>query len=162
MKIITAIILFILANMYLYSQTLQPEVLSSAGGSFNLAGYTFDWTIGEMLAETHSAQSNFLTEGIHQTRLGIDAVDEDGLLITLSVFPNPTSGLANIRLNELIIGDAVFEVFNQMGQKLISKKMFINNETVLIDLSEYSPGLYHIRMVKGDATVVQNLSIIKF
>ena len=79
------------------------------------------------------------------------------------VYPNPTSGRVSISYEMPDAGKAVFEVFSLTGQRVASREVehsgagIYNVEFSLRDES-LSPGLYLIRVIKGD--VAEDLRIM--
>jgi len=82
-------------------------------------------------------------------------IEDNNILETFSVYPNPTSGVLNIQSSQDV--DNV-TVFNLLGQNVAS---FAKNEIVnsSINLSELSKGLYLVKITSGDKT--QTLRVTK-
>jgi len=65
------------------------------------------------------------------------------------VYPNPTSGLFNISLNN-VAGETA-AITNAIGQIIYKNKLETNNTS--IDLSNYPKGVYSVRILEKDKTV---------
>ncbi|WP_178985837.1 T9SS-dependent choice-of-anchor J family protein [Winogradskyella helgolandensis] len=76
------------------------------------------------------------------------SIEDNELEAPLSVYPNPTSGILNIKSNQDI--DTV-AVFNLLGQNVASftKSSIIDSS---VNLSELSNGLYLVKITSGDKT----------
>ena len=72
--------------------------------------------------------------------LGID----DNSLLDFSVYPSPTSGILNIESETTI---TQLEIYNQLGQLVISIPIAIGTNKNTIDISRVSPGLYFIKIM---------------
>ena len=73
---------------------------------------------------------------------------EDNTFNTFSAYPNPTSGILNIKSSQDV--DNV-TVFNLLGQNVASfSKNEITNSS--IDMSGLSKGLYLVKVTSGDKT----------
>ncbi|MBK7968131.1 MAG: T9SS type A sorting domain-containing protein [Bacteroidetes bacterium] len=59
------------------------------------------------------------------------------------VFPNPTTGLLTIRLSDQELKLSQIEIYNSMGDLVISKQ--IENNNYLLDMTPYNQGIYFIR-----------------
>lgn len=70
---------------------------------------------------------------------------EDHGMASLQLYPNPTSGLVNIRYHKSI--DAV-TVYNMLGQDVISKT--VQADEAGIDLSALQAGTYFVKVTSGD------------
>ena len=61
-----------------------------------------------------------------------------------NIYPNPANNFVNIEIQNNKNENTLIEIININGQVVYSKT--INNNSQLINLSEYSPGVYHIRV----------------
>lgn len=90
MKILLSIICFTLTCLFVFSQSLSPEVISSSGDHFQNAGGSISWTLGETVTETFTGASIVLTQGFQQPfGIQITGIDLD-LLVFLE---GPYNGL---------------------------------------------------------------------
>jgi hypothetical protein len=73
------------------------------------------------------------------------------------VFPNPTNGEITVNLKTL--NEKTFvEVYNTLGQLILTKAATETN--VKLNLSEFSEGVYHIRITK-DGKQLYSTKLIK-
>lgn len=72
---------------------------------------------------------------------------------SLSIFPNPTSGVVNININDKTI-DKV-EVVDALGNTVLSAE-YDDNE-VSIDLTKFGTGVYFVKVTSEDDTVVEKV-----
>ncbi|WP_035694915.1 T9SS-dependent choice-of-anchor J family protein [Flavobacterium soli] len=94
--------------------------------------------------------SMFIDNVIWSSDLGNDVFDNS----KFSYFPNPVKNILNLSYDQNITN---LEVYNVLGQKIISKKMDTNQPQV--DLSELASGTYIVKVVATNATKV--VKIIK-
>lgn len=71
---------------------------------------------------------------------------------SISVYPNPTNSLLNIKVGNNNDLPNSYEVFNMLGQS-ITKKLISTNADLTINASALSDGMYFIRISKDDASV---------
>jgi hypothetical protein len=72
----------------------------------------------------------------------------------ISIYPNPTSGKLTIDLSASTASSAaLFEIFNILCERVVRAEI-PGMKKCLIDLSDRPPGLYFIRITKGDETRV--------
>lgn len=71
------------------------------------------------------------------TSVGIASVD---MVNGISVYPNPTSGIMNIQLQNATGADVL--VYNVFGQLVLTQKL--TGSSVQVDLSAYEAGIYYI------------------
>lgn len=72
---------------------------------------------------------------------------------SLSIFPNPTSGVVNISISDKVI-DKV-EVVDILGKTILSVKC--DNNEVSIDLTKYDRGIYFVKVTSENETVVEKV-----
>lgn len=149
------------------AQTTSPELVSSAGDSFNNTSYQLDWSIGELSTETYAGSQNTLTQGFHQGTYIITSIDENPLLeFTITAFPNPTSNFISLKVNAstmLSTGSSKveslqFAVTDLSGK--ISQTGKILNETEQINFSNYAVGTYIVTISQNNQ-LVKTVKIIK-
>ncbi len=102
--------LTILLNIFallLYSGICtSQQVISAAGGSGSGSNVQLSWTVGEPVIETFTGSSAILTQGFHQSKLLVTALDPmlfPGL--TLTVFPNPVSSSLQLEVTGEVMSD---------------------------------------------------------
>jgi len=64
----------------------------------------------------------------------------------IKIFPNPTSGILDVSINEPFNNDIKIEVYNNIGSLLQITWMNRNESGASIDLSKYPEGLYMIKL----------------
>jgi hypothetical protein len=74
---------------------------------------------------------------------------------SISVFPNPASGVLNVNLNNS--SNSVFNLFDAAGRKVMSKNLVNVNNT--IDIIGLAKGIYQVQVVNGENVTTKKLSI---
>ncbi|MBJ2173872.1 T9SS type A sorting domain-containing protein [Aureibaculum sp. A20] len=74
------------------------------------------------------------------------AIENNLLDNKITLYPNPSSGIINIKRNEFI-GDLTYEVYSLIGQKLTVKTLITNNS---INLNNFSNNIYFIKITEID------------
>jgi len=70
---------------------------------------------------------------------------------TITIFPNPAKDNVNIRLSESWQGkNLTIEIFNQLGQKITSKKLENTSQVETIHVSNLPSGIYTMRLGNAD------------
>jgi hypothetical protein len=72
-----------------------------------------------------------------------DFMDKDNGIVKL--YPNPTSSLINLAFSSIPIKNAIIEVYNTEGNKILSKS-FRNITNAIIDLTGNPKGLYLVKL----------------
>ncbi len=88
----------------------------------------------------------------------LSLIDQDGVSVRstavnkmLEIFPNPSTGLVNLKLDE----PASIKVYNTLGKEV--KSMNLNNQMNSIDLSDLNKGIYIIKADNGKETTLNKL-----
>lgn len=134
------------------------EVIASGGTSFSNSNGSIDWTIGEPVIETLENNSNFATQGFHQTQLQITEVEESNTYYNVAVFPNPTKANVEVQINDLN-EDLNIKVFDVSG-KLVMQKLYLKDDnSKSLDLSPFESGSYYLQLTGKENT--KTFTIIK-
>ena len=139
------IVLFIFA----VSTVTAQQVISSAGGSAVGTGVQLSWTIGEPVIETFTGTSAVLTQGFHQTKLTVTAVDPTlfpGLEV--NVYPNPVSTTLRVQISGERMQKLSYRLFNMEGKAILHK--MVENPSELINMEMYTSGTYLLRFFRED------------
>ena len=85
--------------------------------------------------------------------LGITGIEDTDPFENVKIYPNPTTGMFTIEMNNNVFGELIIDIFTQNGSKALNIKFEKTTEHFMsqIDLSGQSKGMYLI-----------NLSIDKF
>lgn len=151
LKILLSVIIILMTHLAI-SQTVSPELVSSAGDSFNNTSYQLDWSIGECVTATHSAGAYVITQGFHQNTYIITSVEDLRADIEMLVYPNPTSDFINLKVESSKVESLQFTITDLSGKVLQNGKFA--NQTEQIYFSSYAVGTYLI-------TISQNNQILK-
>lgn len=99
-----------------YAQNL--EVIGAAGTTSGSSAGSISYTVGEAIIFSAGNSTNHVTQGFHQGNIYVTGIEEERQL-QINVFPNPSSGLVNIQVDEamsMIVYDmAGRNVFSEMN-----------------------------------------------
>ncbi len=84
---------------------------------------------------------------------GIDSYSQDAV----TVYPNPSNGIFTVNMNTA--AKTTVEVYNVIGEVVYSTQLANNSASV--DLSNYSAGVYSMKLISGNATVVKQIVLTK-
>ena len=80
---------------------------------------------------------------------------------SFSLYPNPAQDIVNVSLNGIDANGAVIELFNQVGQVVISKTLNGNTNIAQIQTDELDAGVYFVKVTSGNDTYNSNVVITK-
>lgn len=80
----------------------------------------------------------------------------------LSVYPNPTNGMLNLKYNLPKQSDVVITIYDAVGKEVYSQKdENVTHNTKAIDLSNQSKGVYFVNMVSNEKVIVKKVILSK-
>ncbi len=140
------------------SSASAQTVISANGGTATAAGSEVSWTIGEPITATVSDGTTTLTQGFHQTKIKVTAVNEIQVPnVKIKVYPNPTSDFVMVHLSKTV-EKATYLLFDITG-KLIQQKNIESIDTK-IDMTGVANGSYILKLISGQQPL-QTFKIVK-
>ena len=150
----------VILSLMLVSTLQAQQVISSAGTTFTGTGVQLSWTIGEPVIETFTAGSTTLTQGFHQSKLTVTAIEPLSLTgIDLSVYPNPVSAELKLSVSGNLNGNLDYRLFDMTGKMIITKK--IDHQPELINMMNYQSGTYLLKVFRNENESLQTFKIVK-
>lgn len=148
----------LLLFLFIISISLNAqEVVSTSGDCFEKPSGSITFTLGECVTETFESGNVMLTQGFHQPVLKVTSI-ESVKTISVTAFPNPTSDILYLQINEESISGYYYELYDITGKQLSSE--LITKSITEIPFSNRSFGTYLLKIFKDDKSV-QTLKIIK-
>lgn len=158
MKKSLLLISFCFISFSIFSQ--NQEVLTTQGGYTEFDnGESMSWTLGEIAIETISNDELTLTQGFQQSTLSYTVIStsvNSALQIELSVFPNPTSEVLNLKSE--IAPDMKYQLFDKSGKMVLFND--IENTTETINMAELKASTYILRVIQNQEQL-KSFQIIK-
>jgi len=131
--------------------------------TINLTGYNSPSVLVKFVVTNDNGNNLYIDNvNLNQTQ-PVGLIKETKLSNQVSIFPNPTSGNATLRVFSLISGKSKLILINTIGQIVSSKTidLFSGNNNILIDTKEFSNGIYSVVLETATETVVKKISISK-
>lgn len=80
----------------------------------------------------------------------------------INIFPNPSLGLVNIKLQQSQGHEpVVITVLNSNGQQISKNELSLNQATISLDLNKYADGLYVVQVLKDGVLYKKKIALIK-
>ena len=159
MKRLFFLVIGIIMTNLAISQTASPELVSSAGDSFNNTSYQLDWSIGECITATHSAGSYVITQGFHQNSYVVTSVKDLATDINISVYPNPTSDFISLNFAKVSNFGKVSYLVTDFSGRVLQTENF-TDDIEQINFSNYAEGTYFISVTENNQ-LIKSFKIIK-
>jgi hypothetical protein len=81
---------------------------------------------------------------------------EDDFISNFKIYPNPSEAIINLKSNNFSETIGV-SIYNIQGQLVISEDKTPTNKTVQVDISNLTIGIYFVKIVSGENTVIKRL-----
>jgi hypothetical protein len=173
-RILIDICLFVLFLLF-GNRTIEAQwIVSASGIHAGNDAVQLSWTIGEVVTATISDGNNILTQGMHQSKLTVTAIEEIvGSGLNISVYPNPAADYVHLKIILPSQGNAgniwkdfSFQLYNLNGQVLMYKQ--IEDQETVIRLDSYPSSTYFLRVIdnedhhaKSNGTEEKPLNVVK-
>ncbi len=151
--------LILILPLGLAGQSLTPQVLSNAGGSFSQNGVKMSWTLGETAVMHFSTAGGSVTEGFHQPGLQIFGLDASAI-VAIKIMPNPVQSTLNVQIPSANQSEWVATLSDEQGRILLRRTRLQSGNTEL-DLSHYPSGVYFLGMQEAGKNVPQSFKVVK-
>lgn len=132
------------------------EVISTQGDSYSNSSISLDFTIGELIVETGTEETNDITQGFHQTNWFYVSLDDLSPIFDVNIFPNPTEDVLNIKIGNF--EKVFYSVFNIQGKLLLNGVLVAEQTT--IQVSPLPVGTYLLTLL-NDSPNLKTFTLIK-
>jgi len=135
------------------------QIISSSGSDLKNRTGSLSFTLGELVIDTKNTGATAITQGFHQTKLTITAIDVlREQKFSILVFPNPTNRFVNLKIEKGEIRDIEFTLFDLQGRVLSKRKIESTNTEV--PFSGYNSGNYLLKVIQNGKEI-QTFKIVK-
>lgn len=151
---------FLLACIVCFCSTARAqEVISSAGNHFTNNKIKISWTLGEPVVPTLSNENIQLTQGFHQAKLTITAVNEiPKLTMHISAYPNPACDFLKLSIKNNLKQDLHYTLYTFDGKMLLKKQ--IESDLSEIPMTMYVSAVYFLK-VSDNQSILKTFKIVK-
>ncbi|MBN4071119.1 T9SS type A sorting domain-containing protein, partial [Crocinitomix catalasitica] len=91
-----------------------------------------------------------------------EVIEEEEKVQELLIYPNPTESVLNVRYSQPNSENSVYlYVFNLTGQTLYSRALEARSGEIVVDVSNFTPGVYLVSIISDDADQLVEKLIIR-
>ena len=156
---IMKVILIITLLLFGLNSSFAQKIISANGGTATAAGTEVSWTIGEPVIATVSDGTTTLTQGFHQTKITVTAINDIQILgVEIKVYPNPTSDFVTVHFSETV-EESSYLLFDLSGKLLQQKK--IESTDAKINMTGFAEGAYILKLAHKNRQPLQTFKIVK-
>ncbi len=149
-------IIFLLCS---YSVAHAQKITASSGNNFSNEQIQISWTLGETVIQTLSNNQTILTQGFHQSKLTITAVNEIAeSMWNISAFPNPAHDYLKLNIQHDLDQELYFSLYSMEGKLLIRRQ--IDTQLSEISMQNYISATYFLKVTDKNS-VLKTFKIVK-
>lgn len=152
---------FLIALFMLISVGVSAQqVISSAGTHATGTNVQLSWTVGETSISTFTGNSAILTQGLHQGKLTVTAVEPVIYAgVTVTTYPNPVNDKLNISISDFAENGYTFSIADENSRVIFNGTVAENPQSV--DLTMFSQGVYFLKVKAISEKRPQIFKIVK-
>lgn len=152
-------LILLLIHVCIFGQTLEPQLLSTAGKEFINNDNSLSWSLGEISINTIYSNDAILTQGFQQTGIYTTATLNPEMKMNLSLYPNPTFDYITIKIEDDEYDNKAFRIIDISGK--ICYHGIITSKKHIIDISNFTAGLYFITLTREKDMIITNSKFFK-
>lgn len=147
--------IFLIHATFLFSQSIERQLIGSTGFSVQLTASGMDCTVGEPMIAFTSTAENMLSQGFLQPDMASDISVHENQSNDLIIFPNPAHDHFFVQSENIM---TTLEMYDTAG-RLVMK---INPNTSGIDIAPVAlaQGLYHLKITTTQKVLTKNIQIL--
>jgi hypothetical protein len=123
--------MFLLCNYSDAQPVKYTSTVNAAGGTANIGGNNYEWSVGEMaLVNTGTGSNITVTQGVLQPAQSTGNVDDyAGVMKNVSVYPVPTRGVVYIQHEFVSAGSLNYKLMDITGKLILERDVEIQPGT---------------------------------
>lgn len=150
-------------SLFLVSFSIQvsgQETLNTSGTNMSGTAGNITASLGQVFYDTTSSSVGNIVAGVQQpyeitTTLGVDITE---ISLNLTVFPNPTTDILNLKMGFKDYDKYRYDLFDSSG-KLLTSKPILQAQTQ-ITMTSYPATIYLLKISK-DGKVIKIFKVLK-
>ena len=157
MKKILILFCVLMTGFGAYAQS----AVSASGGESSGSGGSASYTVGQTFYSANEGTSGQVSEGVQQVYEIYDVTEVLNPVyigISLSVYPNPTTGIINLLVENGEVSGLNYAMFDATGKQVLARQIVSNNNS--IDMQSLPSATYYVRVTK-DEKEVKTFKVIK-
>lgn len=163
MKKLTCILFGLLACFQSFAQSLERQVIGSAGLAIDGQAQGLSFTIGEPLTHSSIMGNAILTQGFHQAEQEdfADIIDLSLTDLLAIVFPNPTTQTLQLKSNlpDKGIVELTYSIYDLHGKSVLEG--VVSSDGGIIEVSALSAAPYNLLLTSSEHSFRQSVRFIK-
>jgi len=147
-----------------YAQSIAPQSVNSAGTKMSQNNGSLSFTLGELAVLTQTdSDGNTLGSGFTAgaTVTTVSIQEPNVSVLSVKVFPNPTTELVNIQINYSSLEQVIVSINDLQGKEVYNGKYAGISNTIGVNITSYVSGTYVLSLKNKNNEVLGTYKIIK-
>ena len=148
---------------FVFTGLQAQEAIPASGGNASGSGGSASYSVGQLVYKTNTSANGSVAHGVQQPYeisvvIGIE--ESYGIKLECMVYPNPTAGFLNLKIENYDNENLFYQLFDISG-KLLEIKKITGNETT-ISMTNLVSATYFLKIIKMKyASSKQEIKIFK-
>jgi len=154
---------FISISVGLQAQDIAPESINAAGKKMTQPNGSLTFTLGELVILTFvDSIGNTIGQGFSNASTALTAITEpDEKLLTVKIYPNPTSDLFFIDILESQLDIIKIEIVSMDGRLVSAEKYATWNNHIGINTEKWLSGIYFLQLKDKKNHIIGTYQVVK-
>jgi hypothetical protein len=152
-KIVFLLLIILINN----SSKAQQNTLSN-GGDLRSGSGSVAFSIGQIDYTTNTDGVSFSCEGVQQPYELFECIEDNNFPIDVSIFPNPSSDILNIRIENCCNNNLSFQIIDDLG-RLIKNNTSITTQSI-VSVKQFASSVYFLKFYK-DGHLIKTIKFLK-
>ena len=137
----------------------QESVLSSGGNSSGSSG-NVSYSVGQIFYKTVDGTTAYLSQGVEQPFEIQIVLGQDNFNVNLEllVYPNPTTDIIYLKINESTFESIQYQLFDINGRLVENNK--VSENSTIIQMGKYPDAIYLLKVIENNKEI-KTFKIIK-
>jgi hypothetical protein len=147
-----------------FAQQISPESVNASGGKMAQANGSLSFTVGELVVLSfQDTQGNTLNGGFTASAAVTTVLvsEVDPALLSVSVYPNPTTGLVTVQISNAHTDEFILEVLDKMGKLILRQTHAGISSSIGINMASWPTGSYFLYVKSKDQAKLGTYQLIK-
>ncbi|HNS30243.1 MAG TPA: T9SS type A sorting domain-containing protein [Tenuifilaceae bacterium] len=143
------------------STVMAQESINASGGKASGNGGSSDYSVGQVVYQTHTGSTGSVAEGVHQPYeiSEVTGIDEaKGITLSVVAYPNPVNDHLMLKVDNYELLDLHYLLFDING-KLLQKGSITSSQTH-IAVGNLAPATYIVKVIQGHREI-KTFKIVK-
>ena len=129
------------------------ETIPASGGNASGTGGSASYSVGQITYTTHTGTTGSVAHGVQQAFeiSVIIGIEETAINLVISAYPNPTTDFLQLKVENEMMKDLSFQLFDMSG-KLLQNKKITDNQTNIV-MTNFKASIYFVKVMQGNKEV---------